>query len=230
MSKHETAGVWMSKKKVDLNILTFFCPNKQRHTLHWCTGLVGKYYSRALCYAGSSRRCPATQQQTAADTAPCPTRSTTRRRRARRSTRRRSMKRRRSNWLPSIPNCDQWNLPVVNRWWPQKLPECIVCDGRKNVLKSDSAPSYRLFFLPTVITSTFAVFRNEVVLAFLLISTFFLSCCYSCFISPQRQIMGSLWQKPNWSPLTPPKDSGSTGPCKQLKQDKQANKNCFLLR
>ena len=137
------------------------------------------------------------------------------------------MKRRRSNWLPSIPNCDQWNLPVVNRWWPQKLPECIVCDGRKNVLKSDSAPSYRLFFPPTVITSTFAVFRNEVVLAFLLISTFFLSCCYSCFIPPQRQIMGSLWQKPNWSPLTPPKDSGSTGPCKKLKQDKQANKNCF---
>ena len=28
----------MSKKKVDLNILTFFCPNKQRHTLVYWTG------------------------------------------------------------------------------------------------------------------------------------------------------------------------------------------------
>ena len=40
MSKHATAGVWMSKKKVDLNILTFFCPNKQRHTLVYCRGNI----------------------------------------------------------------------------------------------------------------------------------------------------------------------------------------------
>ena len=30
----------MSKKKVDLNILTFFCPNKQRHTLVYCRGNI----------------------------------------------------------------------------------------------------------------------------------------------------------------------------------------------